>query len=425
MRHQTATVHSAYTEEEPTLLTLFDPEWLADPYPFYRQLRETYPIFWDALLGCWVVTRYDDIVALSRDRRLSEDRVTRFREQLSPQKRTELRQLGDALSDMMLFSDGARHTELRGMVRGAFTRTATARLRESLERNTAALLDLVVADGRMDVVADLSQPLSKTVIADLLGIAEADRYLLDDWSSLLHEFFTQSVAQSERLRRLREVFDEMAAADTGSEEHLLAHMMSCCPERSARYDDLMFANFLLIIDAGQVTTTYLVANAVRALLQDPRQLDLLRSQPDLMPNAVNELMRFDSSVQFTTRVAIEDLELGGNVVRRGEPVTLLLGSGNRDPTRFPDPDRLDLTRNAAGHLSFGHGAHYCVGAPLALAEIDIVLTAMLRRLPGIRIDADQLRWHDSINFRFLTSLPVRFDLPDPGGEPDGSGHCPM
>jgi pimeloyl-[acyl-carrier protein] synthase len=128
-----------------------------------------------------------------------------------------------------------------------------------------------------------------------------------------------------------------------------------------------------------------------------------------MQNAANELMRFDSSVQFTTRIACEELEVGGHVIRDGEPVTLLLGSGNRDPDRFPDPDRLDLTRNATGHLSFGHGAHYCVGAPLALIEVDVVISAMLRRLRGLRIAAPRLRWHDSINFRFLSRLPVRFD----------------
>jgi pimeloyl-[acyl-carrier protein] synthase len=401
-------VSIAPMREEPTLLTLYQPEWVVDPYPYYRRLRESHPVFWDEPLGSWVVTRYDDIVALSRDPRLSEDRVSRFRDHLSAPKREALRQLGDALSDMMLFNNAPRHTELRRMVKGAFSRSATARMRESMARDTEALLDRVAAAGELDVVSDLSQPLSKIVIANLLGIPDEERYLLDDWASLLHEFFTQSTAQVDRLLRLRRIFDAMAQNTAGAGEHLLAHMLSCCPEGAERHD-VLFANFLLIIDAGQVTTTYLVPNAVRALLQHPGQLELLRGDGGLMPEATHELMRFDSSVQFTTRIAREELEVGGHVIRDGEPVTLLLGSGNRDPDRFPDPDRLDLTRNAAGHLSFGHGAHYCVGAPLALVEVDVVISAMLRRLPGLRIAAPRLRWHDSINFRFLRRLPVRFD----------------
>jgi len=397
--------------DEPTLLTLYQPEWVVDPYPYYRRLRESHPVFWDEPLGSWVVTRYDDIVALSRDPRLSEDRVSRFREHLSAHKREALRPLGDALSDMMLFNNAPRHSELRGMVKGAFSRPATARMRETIAKDTEALLDRVAAAGELDVVSDLSQPLSKIVIANLLGIPDEERYLLDDWASLLHEFFTQSTAQVDRLRRLRRIFDVMAENTADADEHLLAHMLSCCPERSASRDDVLFANFLLIIDAGQVTTTYLVPNAVRALLQHADQLELLRGDDSLMPEAANELMRFDSSVQFTTRIAREELEVGGQVIHDGEPVTLLLGSGNRDPDRFPDPDRLDLTRNAAGHLSFGHGAHYCVGAPLSLIEVDVVISAMLRRLGGLRIAAPRLRWHDSINFRFLSRLPVRFDPP--------------
>ncbi|MGH3501658.1 MAG: cytochrome P450 [Nocardioidaceae bacterium] len=392
---------------EPTLLALYQRELVVDPYPFYRELREHHPIFWDEPLGSWVISSYADIVALSRDTRLSEDRVTRVREHMSPNKREELRQLGDALSDMMLFNGAPRHGELRGMVKGAFSRSAIETARETIRAQTQSLLDRGAGRGELDIVADLSQPLTKTVIASLLGIPDGSRYLLDDWVSLLHEFFTQSTAQVPRLRSLRRVFEEMITNGPG--ERLLAHMLSCCPDRSRRSRDLMFANFVLVIDAGQVTTTYLVANAVRALLHHPDQWELLRRAPRLPRGAASELMRFDTSVQFTTRIAVQGFELRGYAVRRGDPVTLLLGSGNRDPGHFPDPDRLDLSRNSTGHLSFGYGAHYCVGAPLALLEIEVVLESIVRRLAGPRIATPRLRWHDSINFRFLTSLPVRFE----------------
>jgi pimeloyl-[acyl-carrier protein] synthase len=391
-------------DDEPSLVELFDPAWAADPYPYYRHLRERHPVYWDAPLRSWVVTRFEDIVGLSRDGALSEDRITPFHRRLSPARQTAMEPLAAVLRDMMLFNDAPRHTALRAMARSGFSRRATERLRATIEATVAGLLDAVGPAGQLDVVADVAQPLTRTVIADLLGLAEEDRWLLDDWSSLLHEYFTQSDAQNERIARLREVFDRMAARPAcPHHDDLVRHMVA-----GAGTADEMFANFLLVIDAGQVTTTYLVPNAVRALLQFPDQLRLLAQRPELLPGAAHELMRYDSSVQFTSRIAVADLDVGGHLVRAGQPVTLVLGSGNRDPERFAEPDRLDVTRDAHAQLSFGHGRHYCLGAPLGLAEIEIVIGAMLGRLPDLRLGAAPLRWHESINFRFLQALPVSF-----------------
>lgn len=395
--------------DTPTLLDLFHPDRLADPYPYYSWLRDEFPVYWDDLLGTWVVARYDDIVALAKDARLSEDRVTPFRARMSEAKRSSLAALGEALGDMMLFNDAPRHTELRGLVKGAFSRSATDRMRPVIEAAVADLIDQVIDTGRMDIIRDFSQPLSRTVIADLLGIQDEQRHLLDDWASLLHEFFTLSTAQGSRLQALRGVFDSLVVAEHSAPSGtLLTHMLTGCPHHRPPSTQEMFANFLLVIDAGQVTTTYLVGNAVRALIDRPDQLRLLRTQPEMLPRAAAELMRFDSSVQFTTRIARSDLVLRGARISAGDPVTLLLGSGNRDPSRFDDPDRLDVSRNPSGHLGFGHGAHYCVGAPLALLEIEIAIGAIVDRLSDIRRTADDAEWHDSINFRFLKRLPITF-----------------
>jgi cytochrome P450 len=392
-------------DDDPSLVELFDPAWADDPYPFYRHLRRHHPVYWDAPLRSWVVTRYDDIVALNRDGALSEDRITPFHQRLSPAKRAAMDPLATVLRDMMLFNDAPRHTELRGMAKAAFSRRATDRLRASIAATVERLLDAAVPAGRLDVVGDLSQPLTRTVIADLLGLAEQDRWLLDDWTSLLHEFFTQSDAQTGRLTRLRAVFDAMLDRRAcAHHDDLVQHLMA-----GGGTAEEMYANFLLVIDAGQVTTTHLIPNAVRALLRFPDQLELLVRHPELLPSAAHELMRYDSSVQFTSRIATADLTVGGHTVRAGQPVTLLLGSGNRDPERFADPDRLDVTRDARGQLSFGHGRHYCLGAPLGLAEIEIVLAALTTRLRNLRLTAAPLRWHQSINFRFLRELPVSFE----------------
>lgn len=416
----------------PTLVELFGPEWQADPYPFYRRLRERTPLFWDDALRSWVVTRYADIVALSTDPRLSEDRITPFFDRLSPARQATIRPLADALRGMMLFNDGAAHARQRGMSRSAFSRRAVDAFRASIRANTRALLDRVLersgggGAGEMDVIADLSAPLTRAVVADLLGIAEEDRYLLDDWASLLHEFFTQSTAQTPRLARLREIFDGMLerrrAGPTGD---LVSHMLAAPPATRTTgvgAADEMFANFLLIIDAGQVTTTHLIANAVRALLDQPDQIEALRADPALLPGAAHELMRYDSSVQFTSRIARVDLDVGPVRVRAGDPVTLLIGSGNRDPEKFPDPDRVDIRRDARGQLSFGHGAHYCLGAPLALAEIEVVFDELCARTHSWAPATAELSWVESINFRFLRALPLRFEAAvypvSSSGQPD-------
>jgi pimeloyl-[acyl-carrier protein] synthase len=386
-----------------SLVELYDPRWRDDPYPFYARLRESGPYYWDDELGSWVVTRYDDIAALGTDHRLSEDRVTPFFDRLSPGKRDAMGPLAGYLSDMMLFNNDPRHAVLRNLARSAFGHEAVRRRRASITAVARKLLEAARGQDVMDVVEDLSQPLTRAVIADLLGIGEADRHLLDDWHSLLEEFFTQSTAQAARLSALHELFTAMVSARAaGERDDLVDHMLAAGQAAGATREE-MFANFLLIIDAGQVTTTYLIPNAVRALLRQPAALAGLRDDATVLAAAAHELMRFDSSVQFTTRICREPLRLGP-----GEAVTLLLASGNRDPRRFPDPDRLDWGRDARGHLSFGHGAHYCLGAGLALAEIEIVLSVLGPRLPGLRLCGGDLSWHESINFRFLKHLPVAF-----------------
>jgi cytochrome P450 len=391
-----------------SLVELYDPRWRDDPYPFYARLRESSPCYWDDELGSWVVTRYHDIATLATDHRLSEDRITPFFGRLSPGKRDTMGPLAGYLSDMMLFNNEPRHAALRNLARSAFGREAVRRRRASIAETARSLLDAAREQGAMDVVGDLSQPLTRAVIADLLGIGEADRHLLDDWHSLLEEFFTQSTAQAARLSALHELFTAMVSARAaGPRDDLVSRMLAAGQAAGATRAE-MFANFLLIIDAGQVTTTYLIPNAVRALLAQPAALAGLRDDAAVLAAAAHELMRFDSSVQFTTRICREPLRLGSFPVRPGEAVTLLLASGNRDPRRFGDPDRLDWGRDARGHLSFGHGAHYCLGAGLALAEIEIILSVLLPWLPGLRLGGGELSWHESINFRFIKDLRVMF-----------------
>ncbi|MCK9922446.1 cytochrome P450 [Frankia sp. AgPm24] len=390
----------------PSLLRLFDPEW-DDPYEFYRELRESSSVQWDEWMRCWLVLGYEEIVLLSRDERLSGARIDSFYEQLPSATRAGLAPLKKALSDMMLFNEPPRHTRLRRLIRPGLTPRFVRDIRPLIEGVANDLLDRALPSGLLDVIGDFSEPLTREVIARLAGVGGGHIHLLENWQGLLHEFFTQSQEVIPRINDLRGAFDHGARARRdGTEDDLFSRMIAGQLDRADYTEDEIFANFLLLIDAGQATTTHLVGNAVLALCRHPEQMAMLRDDPDLAAGAAHEFMRFDSSVQFTSRVALDDIEIGGQLIERGESVALVLGAGNRDPRRYPDPDRLDIRRNAQDHLSFGHGIHYCLGAALAVAEIEIAITTLLRRTVDLRLAEAGQSWLESVNFRFLQRLPV-------------------
>jgi cytochrome P450 len=278
-----------------------------------------------------------------------------------------------------------------------------------IEQLTDQLLDDAIPHGRMDVIHDYSEPLTREVISRLAGVPEHGKQFLQSWQGLLHEFYTLSCREIPRITALRAVFDEgTPARRNGTGTDAFSRMIANQLQHDEYTDDEIFANLLLLIDAGQATTTHQIGNAVLALIEHQDQQHLLRSRPELAANAANEFLRFDSSVQFTSRVALADIDIAGQRIKQGQSVALVLGAGNRDPRRYTDPDRLDLTRAAYDHLSFGHGIHYCLGAALALAETEIAMSRLLSRVADIRLEDSNLMWIDSINFRFLRRLPICF-----------------
>ncbi|MEU6200227.1 cytochrome P450 [Streptomyces sp. NPDC047061] len=399
--------------QTPSLLNLFTPPWSSTPYgtyDFYREIRENSPVYYDEWMHTWVILGYDEISRLSKDARLSGARIDAFHEQLPADVRADIKPLASALSDMMLFNEPPRHTRLRQLIRPGLTPRFIREMRPTIEKLADELLDRVVDQGHMDVIHDFSEPLTRGVIARLAGVPDRAAHLLENWPGLLHEFFTQSRAEISRITELRDAFDEGGPQRRdGTGTDLFTQIIAERLQHGDFTDDEVFANFLLLIDAGQATTTHLIGNAVLALAGAPDQAELLRERPDLGVKAAHELMRYDSSVQFTTRVALADLEVLGRRIPKDDSVTLVLGSGNRDPKHYRDPDRLDITRPAADHLSFGHGIHYCLGASLAVAEIDVALRRLLERTRGMRLVDARPEWLDSINFRLLKRLPVTFD----------------
>ncbi|MEU8706486.1 cytochrome P450 [Streptomyces sp. NPDC048565] len=351
----------------------------------------------------YVVTGYTEARQALGDGRLSKDTAAFFA------GKDSTRRLHPAIAHTMLAGDPPQHTRLRKLVTGAFTSAAVAGLRPFITRLTGELLNRWPAGGPVDLVAGLAVPLPVMVICELLGVPEDDRSRIKGWSAelfaageparadvashALADYMTGLIA-SKRLRPGDSLLDRLISARDGE-------------DRLAEEELVSLAVLLLI--AGHETTTHFLGNALLALLRHPAELGRLRDNPETVPHALDELLRFDAPVSTSTfRFTTEAITLGGTEIPEGVPVLVALGAANRDPERFPAPDRLDLDRDATGHLSFGHGIHRCVGAPLAKAEVGIALRVILARFPDIRlaVPVDQLEWRRTRLVRGLDSLPV-------------------
>ena len=399
------------------LFDLLDREFLADPYPVYRALREHTPV-WRSPLGFWVLSRHADVAAVLKDPRFGRD----FEGKLSnPRGRAELLQepAYRSLGLSMLTRDPPDHTRLRGLVAKAFTARRVEAMRAGIEACVDRLLDRRAADRQMDLIADFARILPVTVICDLLGIPQTDRgrflsgyrvsgRLLDPTPLSPHEL-AQANANSLYNRGYFEDLFDRRRREPGDD--LISALLQVRDEADGRLShDELAANVALLFGAGHETTTHLIGNGVLALHRQPAQWALLIAQPTRAAVAVEEMLRFDSSVQLTSRKAFETVVLPqGTQVARGESVLCVLGAANRDPDVYPDPDTLDITRTGPRALSFGGGIHHCLGAQLARIEAEIAFRRLAERLPELTLTAlDQPAWLPRITLRGLARLDVRW-----------------
>jgi pimeloyl-[acyl-carrier protein] synthase len=393
----------------------FLPDVHEDPYPLYQRLRAEDPVH-RSELGFWVLTRHADVLAVLRDPRMSRDPRRSERVDLL-RASTEVDDLlvAEEAAPSMLFVDPPDHTRLRTLVNKAFTPAAVERLRPRVEAIVAGLLDRVSGAGAMDVVEDLAYPLPVTVICEMFGVPEADYDRFRAWSRDLVRLLDPLVASDalERalrarlaLRRyLRELIAERRAHPGGD---LLTALIAAEDQGHRLSEDELVSMCVLLLVAGHETTVNLIANGTLALLRNPEALARLTAEPALAGSAVEELLRYDSPVQFTSRHALADLDIGGRRVRTGETVVAVLGAANRDPAQFPDPDRLDLARSPNRHVAFGGGIHFCLGAPLARVEARIAIPALLARLPDPELGPNPPVRRDTVTLRGLASLPITF-----------------
>ncbi|MGW2115044.1 cytochrome P450 family protein [Streptomyces zhihengii] len=384
-----------------------DPRFLRDPYPAYDAMRSACPVqrLQSGSGGhpSYLVTGYAEARQALGDARLSKDTAAFFAEKKSR------RRLHPAVARTMLASDPPRHTRLRKLVTKAFTTGAVARLRPFITRVTDDLLDQWPTDKPFDAVAGLAVPLPVIVICELLGVPPADRPSVQRWSAELFAAGEPGVIDTASHAIADYMTDLVADKREAPGRSFLDALISARDGDDHLSEEELVSLAVLLLVAGHETTTNALGNALLALLRNPAELDHLRGSPDEIPAALDELLRFDSAVSTSTfRFTTEAVTLGCTDIPAGAPVLIALGAANRDPTRFPAPDQLDLNRNATAHLAFGHGIHRCVGAPLAKAELEIALRAVLARFPGIRlaVPTEQLEWRRTRLVRGLVSLPV-------------------
>jgi cytochrome P450 len=409
--------HVQAAETEPKAEPLFNPlspDFIRDPYPHYERLRATDPVHVNAH-GAFVLSRHADASLVMRDKRFGKDYVERQIRRYGPAVMEE--PVFRSMRHWMLQQDPPDHTRLRGLVVKAFTARRVEDMRPRIQQVVDQTIDAVIAKGRMDLIEDFAFRLPVTIICDMLGIPEDHREVfykssrdggrLLDPVPLSPDEIKQGNAGNMMAQMYFQQLFELRRSTPGDD--LITQLLQAEEAGSKLSNEELTANIILLFGAGHETTVNLIGNGLLALHRNPDQLALLKSNPSLITNAIEEFLRYDSSVQMTGRVTLEDIEdLGGKRIPRGESVLCLLGSANRDPAVYPDrPDRLDITRPNVRPLSFGGGIHFCLGAQLARIEAEVAISTLLRRLPELKLDdAENPQWRPTFVLRGLKALPA-------------------
>jgi len=402
---------------------LFSPEAVANSYPLFKRMRSEDPVHYSESLGYWILTRYRDVEAALRDERVSSNRKSLFINNLGSLDVKEIQNFLDLTSNMMVDTDPPEHTRLRKLANPGFTTRAIESWRSIIQNTTDRLLDQVQNHGGMDVVSDLARPLPGIIITEIFGVPETERANMLGWARDITTFFGAAGGSTIEIEELARKADKAAAQFCALIRQLIEQrrrqpgtdMISLLSvayqEQGFNHEKLPF-QCMEILNAGMLTTTNLISNGVNALLCHPDQLQKLKKNPTLIKSAVEEILRFDTSVPFLTRIAKQDLTIGGKDITAGSVIVLGFGAANHDPEKFEEPEVFDITRTPNEHLGFSSGIHFCLGAVLARMDLTICLNTLLRRLPNLSFDPDKQAIptkHSNLLLKGFDSLPVKFD----------------
>lgn len=393
---------------------------LADPYPLFKRLRTEDPVHWDPFLHAWVVTRYSDVIRVLTD--LSANR-TFTPAQLGQYGLSALAPVAKVMLRQMLFMDPPVHTRLRALCSLAFTPARVERLRSHIQEVTDRLIASVAQSGRMDLIADFAAPLPAIITAEMLGVPTEDHKKLKDWSATFAmmlgnfqhnpDFVPRVVKTVEEMSQyfLRHIREYRAYPRQG----LIHDLMTADVSGDYLSEEEVVANIIVTMVGGQETTTNLIGNGMLTLLRNPSVMEEMRTNRTLIPSAIEEMLRYESPSQHTARLAPQDLEIGGKHISKRQAIIAVLAAANRDPERFPDPDRVDIGRRDNRHVAFGWGPHFCFGAALARIEGQIAFATILHCLQDVVLEPQPITWRFNLGLRGLTALPIQFRYQE-GGE---------
>jgi hypothetical protein len=392
-----------------------DPAVLADPFPLYARLRDEDPAHWSPRLKAWVLTRYEDVKRVCLDSTMSSDRLRPFFATLPPAEASKVAELVRYLTLWMVFRDPPEHTRLRRLAARVFHVRSINALRPNIERLTKRLLEQIAERKEFDFIGDFAMPLPALVIMDMLGAPREELARLKRLSDEMALFIGSARDAPEKYERagaatreMADIFRELTSARRATPQRdLLSQLVALDDGGDRLSDDELVATCILLLFAGHETTTHHLANGLRALMRFPDQLEELRGKPALAPAAVEELLRYDGPIGAQVRIVQEPHTLHGKALKPGERVFLLMNAANRDPRAYDAPDRVDLARNGVPHLTFGFGAHICLGFPLARLEGQVALPAVLARWRRLELAGAEPEWMDSMVLRGMKALPLR------------------
>ncbi|HKI63106.1 MAG TPA: cytochrome P450 [Burkholderiales bacterium] len=392
-----------------------DPAFLADPFPLYTRMQDEDPAHWSPRLKAWVLTRYEDVKRVCLDREMSSDRLQPFFASLPGAEAKRIAHIIRYLSLWMVFRDPPEHTRLRRLTSKVFNVRSMNAMRERIVALTDWLLDAIGERAEFDFIHDFAGPLPALVIMDMLGVPRTELRRVKRMSDDMALFIGSSRSQPEKYdiaeratKEMAEFFRHLIAARRAEpRDDLLTQLVRLDDDGDRLSEDELVATCILLLFAGHETTTNHIANGMLSLIRFPGEMHALRDHPGLAPAAIEELLRYDGPSGAQVRIVRREHLLHGKTLRSGERVFIMLNAANRDPRAYADPHRLALRRDGVPHLTFGFGAHICLGFPLARLEGQVSLPAVLARWRRVDLAAERLEWIDSMVFRGMKAMPLK------------------